>query len=50
MINFSKNGHQFDFVTCQLHAERQSDPAAGSQAVPICQTISCQFQNTEHTP
>ena len=50
MINFGENGHQFDFVTRQPHAERQSDPAPGSRAVPIYQTISCQFQNREHAP
>jgi O-acetylhomoserine (thiol)-lyase len=48
MTNLSENGHQFGFSTRQLHAGQQPDPATGSRAVPIYQTTSYQFQNTEH--
>ncbi len=48
MTNFNKNGHQFGFATRQLHAGQQPDPATGSRAVPIYQTTSYQFQDTEH--
>ncbi len=36
------------FTTRQLHAGQQPDPATGSRAVPIYQTTSYQFNNTEH--
>ena len=39
---------QFGFNTRQLHAGQQPDPATGSRAVPIYQTTSYQFRNTEH--
>jgi O-acetylhomoserine (thiol)-lyase len=48
MINLNENGHQFAFATRQLHAGQQPDPTTGSRAVPIYQTTSYQFQNTEH--
>ncbi len=38
----------FGFSTRQLHAGQQSDPATGSRAVPIYQTTSYQFRDTEH--
>ena len=50
MTNPSESAHQFGFVTRQLHAGQQPDPTTGSRAVPIYQTTSYQFQNTEHTP
>ena len=31
-----------------LHAGQQPDPATGSRAVPIYQTTSYQFRDTEH--
>jgi O-acetylhomoserine (thiol)-lyase len=39
---------QFGFTTRQLHAGQQPDPTTGSRAVPIYQTTSYQFRNTEH--
>src|SRR5512147_21894 len=40
--------HKFGFTTRQLHAGQQPDPTTGSRAVPIYQTTSYQFRNTEH--
>src|SRR5512146_2048057 len=34
--------------TLALHAGQQPDPTTGSRAVPIYQTTSYQFRNTEH--
>lgn len=39
---------ELGFTTRQLHAGQQPDPTTGSRAVPIYQTTSYQFQNTEH--
>ncbi len=39
---------KFGFTTRQLHAGQQPDPATGSRAVPIYQTTSYQFRDTEH--
>ena len=36
------------FTTRQLHAGQQPDPTTGSRAVPIYQTSSYQFKDTEH--
>jgi O-acetylhomoserine (thiol)-lyase len=36
------------FTTRQLHAGQQPDPTTGSRAVPIYQTTSYQFNDTEH--
>jgi O-acetylhomoserine (thiol)-lyase len=36
------------FNTRQLHAGQAPDPTTGSRAVPIYQTTSYQFRNTEH--
>lgn len=46
----SNNGKskQYRFETLQLHAGQQPDPATGSRAVPIYQTTSYQFNDTEH--
>jgi O-acetylhomoserine (thiol)-lyase len=41
-------GHTFGFTTRQLHAGQQPDSATGSRAVPIYQTTSYQFRDTEH--
>jgi O-acetylhomoserine (thiol)-lyase len=38
----------FGFATRQLHAGQSPDPATGSRAVPIYQTTSYQFRDTEH--
>ena len=39
---------KFGFATRQLHAGYTPDPTTGSRAVPIYQTTSYQFKNTEH--
>ncbi len=39
---------KFGFSTRQLHAGYAPDPTTGSRAVPIYQTTSYQFRNTEH--
>lgn len=39
---------KYGFATQQLHAGQVSDPTTGSRAVPIYQTTSYQFRNTEH--
>lgn len=36
------------FDTLQVHAGQQPDPATGSRAVPIYQTTSYQFKDTDH--
>jgi O-acetylhomoserine (thiol)-lyase len=41
-----KRDHKFE--TLQLHAGQEPDPATGSRAVPIYQTTSFNFDNTEH--
>ena len=38
----------FGFNTRQLHAGQQPDPTTGSRAVPIYQTTSYQFRDTQH--
>ena len=38
----------FGFATRQLHAGQSADPVTGSRAVPIYQTTSYQFRDTEH--
>lgn len=46
----SNNGKakNYKFETLQLHAGQESDPTTGSRAVPIYQTTSYQFEDTEH--
>ncbi len=46
----STNGQErdFKFETLQLHAGQETDPATGSLAVPIYQTTSYEFDDTEH--
>jgi O-acetylhomoserine (thiol)-lyase len=39
---------KFGFATRQLHAGYSPDPVTGSRAVPLYQTTSYQFKNTEH--
>src|SRR5438309_11459095 len=36
------------FDTLALHAGQSPDPATGARAVPICQTTSYVFRDTEH--
>ena len=38
----------FGFTTRQLHAGQQPDPVTGSRAVPIYQTTSYVFKDTDH--
>lgn len=38
----------YKFETLQLHAGQQPDPATGSRAVPLYQTTSYQFKDSEH--
>ncbi|MFD2679357.1 O-acetylhomoserine aminocarboxypropyltransferase/cysteine synthase family protein [Bacillus seohaeanensis] len=40
--------NSFDFDTLLLHGGQQPDPETGSRAVPIYQTTSYVFDNTEH--
>ncbi|TVR12583.1 MAG: O-acetylhomoserine aminocarboxypropyltransferase/cysteine synthase [Balneolaceae bacterium] len=46
----SNNGKAktYKFETLQLHAGQEPDPTTGSRAVPIYQTTSYQFNDTEH--
>ena len=46
MILMSKRSFKFD--TLQVHAGQSPDPATGSRAVPIYQTTSYVFNNSEH--
>jgi O-acetylhomoserine (thiol)-lyase len=39
---------KFGFATRQLHSGQTADPTTGARAVPIYQTTSYQFKNTEH--
>ncbi|MEX0844978.1 MAG: PLP-dependent transferase, partial [Balneolaceae bacterium] len=43
-----KEQRDFKFETLQLHAGQEPDPATGSRAVPIYQTTSYNFDNTDH--
>ena len=36
------------FETLQQHAGQEADPTTGSRAVPIYQTTSFNFKNSEH--
>jgi O-acetylhomoserine (thiol)-lyase len=40
--------HQYGFSSRSLHAGQQPDPTTGARAVPIYQTTSYVFQDTEH--
>lgn len=46
----STNGKErnYRFETLQLHAGQKPDPTTGARAVPIYQTTSYQFDDTEH--
>ena len=48
MTSLSENGHEFGFTTRQLHAGQVPDSETGSRAVPIYQTTSYQFNDTQH--
>lgn len=44
----SKIDSKLKLETLALHGGQEADPATGSRAVPIYQTTSYQFKNTEH--
>ena len=44
----SKNDPQLRIETLALHGGQEADPTTGSRAVPIYQTTSYQFKDTEH--
>jgi len=44
----SAQSRKFGFATRQLHSGYSPDPVTGSRAVPLYQTTSYQFKNTEH--
>ena len=48
MDNHPTQEHQFGFSTRQLHAGQVPDPVTGSRAVPIYQTTSYVFKDTDH--
>jgi len=48
MSETSTNGRKFGFTTRQLHAGQQPDPTTHSRAVPIYQTTSYVFDDTDH--
>src|SRR6056297_2021065 len=47
-MSTNKQERNFKFETLQLHAGQAPDPTTGSRAVPIYQTTSYQFEDTEH--
>ncbi|MEX1063090.1 MAG: PLP-dependent transferase, partial [Balneolaceae bacterium] len=47
-MSSNEQERNFKFETLQLHAGQEPDPATGSRAVPIYQTTSYQFKDTEH--
>jgi O-acetylhomoserine (thiol)-lyase len=44
----NENGHASKFNTQALHAGYKPDPTTGARAVPIYQTTSYQFRDTDH--
>lgn len=46
--NMTKIDNQLKIETLALHAGQEADTATGARAVPIYQTTSYQFDNTEH--
>ena len=44
----SENNKPYRFETLQLHAGQEKDPATNARAVPIYQTTSYVFDNSEH--
>jgi O-acetylhomoserine (thiol)-lyase len=48
MIKMSKIDNKLKIETLVLHGGQEPDPATGSRAVPIYQTTSYQFKDTEH--
>jgi len=48
MSQNAQNERQFGFTTRQLHGGQVPDPTTGARAVPIYQTTSYVFRDTEH--
>jgi O-acetylhomoserine (thiol)-lyase len=48
MSSDETHSRSFGFTTRQLHAGQQPDPTTGSRAVPIYQTTSYVFKDTDH--
>lgn len=48
MSHENGHNHEFSFNTQALHAGYKPDPTTGARAVPIYQTTSYQFRDTEH--
>ncbi len=48
MTNNGKLGHKFAFNTLALHAGYDPDPTTGARAVPLYQTTSYAFRDTDH--
>jgi len=44
----AKNENRLSVETLAIHGGQEADPTTGSRAVPIYQTTSYQFKNTEH--
>ena len=48
MSTNGKEERNLKFETLQLHAGQEPDPTTGSRAVPIYQTTSYEFDDTDH--
>src|SRR5690242_13867330 len=48
MTNSNGKEHEYKFHTLALHAGYKSDPTTNARAVPIYQTTSYQFRDTDH--
>ena len=48
MSTNGKDERNLKFETLQLHAGQEPDPTTGSRAVPIYQTTSYEFDDTDH--
>ncbi len=47
-MSTNNQDRNYRFETLQLHAGQEADPTTGARAVPIYQTTSYQFKDTEH--
>ncbi|SMO54744.1 O-acetylhomoserine aminocarboxypropyltransferase/cysteine synthase family protein [Fodinibius sediminis] len=47
-MSTNEKERSYNFETLQLHAGQEPDPTTGSRAVPIYQTTSYEFDDTEH--
>src|SRR5690349_675004 len=48
MTNSNGKEHEYKFHTLALHAGYKPDPTTGARAVPIYQTTSYQFRDSDH--